>query len=121
MGPSPLRGANPSARVAALGYEVEDWGNIPVEQKEAWPEGEAHSKYLPQIAAACNTLAQRVDQALTKNMLPLVLGGDHSVAVGTVTGVSHHFRSQRARIGIIWLDAHADMNTPDSSPSGNIH
>src|SRR5213595_1816974 len=77
MGPSALRVANLNARVAALGYEVEDWGNIPVEQKEAWPEGEKHAKYLTQIANACNTLAQRVDQALNKNMLPLVLGGDH--------------------------------------------
>src|SRR5947208_1356487 len=117
MGPSALRVANLNARVASLGYEVEDWGNIPVEQKEAWPEGQAHAKYLPQIATACNTLAQRVDEALIKGMLPLVLGGDHSVAIGTVTGTAHHFRSHTDRaepIGLIWLDAHADMNTPES-------
>jgi len=121
MGPSALRVASLNARVASLGYEVEDWGNIPVEQKEAWPEGEAHAKYLAQIASACNTLALRVDEALTKGMLPLVLGGDHSVAVGSVSGVARYFRSRAEGIGLIWLDAHADMNTPESSPSGNIH
>src|SRR5438105_2039952 len=121
MGPSALRVASLNARVASLGYEVEDWGNIAVEQKEAWPEGEAHAKYLAQIATGCNALALRVDNALTKSMLPLVLGGDHSVAVGTVSGVARHFRSRGERVGLIWLDAHADMNTPESSPSGNIH
>jgi len=121
MGPSALRVASLNARVAFLGYEVEDLGNIPVEQAEALPEGDEHAKYLPQIAAACGTLAERVDQALTRGRLPLVLGGDHSVAVGTVSGVARHFRRQGHRVGMIWLDAHADMNTPESSPSGNIH
>src|SRR5437870_480721 len=114
MGPSALRVANLNARVASLGYEVEDWGNIPVEQKEAWPEGEAHAKYLAQIAGACEALAFRVEDALAKRRLPLVLGGDHSVAVGTVSGVARFFRQSSERLGLIWLDAHADMNTPES-------
>src|SRR3954451_7292914 len=76
MGPSALRVASLNARVASLGYEVEDWGNIAVEQKEVWPEGEARAKYVAQIAAACKTLALRVDEALTKGRMPLVLGGD---------------------------------------------
>ena len=121
MGPSALRVANLNVRVASLGYEVEEWGNIPVEQKEALPEGEPRAKYLPQIEAACRLLSLRVEEALGKGHLPLVLGGDHSVAVGTVAGVARHFRSRGERIGLIWLDAHADMNTPGSSPSGNIH
>ena len=121
MGPSAVRVANLNARVASLGYEVEDWGNIPVEQKEAWPEGDPHAKYLAQIAAASDVLAARVDDALTKGRMPLVLGGDHSVAVGSVTGVARHFHLRGEAIGLIWLDAHADMNTPESSPSGNIH
>jgi arginase len=121
MGPSAVRVANLNARVAAMGYIVEDCGNIPVEQKEACSEGDGDAKYLPQIAAACETLAVRVDQALSRGSLPLVLGGDHSVAVGTVSGVSRHFRERGQRLGLIWLDAHADMNTPGSSPSGNIH
>jgi arginase len=121
MGPSAVRVASLNARVASLGYEVEDWGNIPVEQKEAGPEGPHDAKYLPQIATACEILAARVDEALSKHKLPLVLGGDHSVAVGTVAGVAQHYRKRKETIGLIWLDAHADMNTPESSPSGNIH
>ena len=121
MGPSALRVASLNARVASLGYEVEDWGNIPVEQKEAWPEVDPRAKYLAQIAAASDALAACVDRALTQGHMPLVLGGDHSVAVGTVSGVARHFRARGAQVGLIWLDAHADMNTPDSSPSGNIH
>ena len=121
MGPSAVRVANLNARVASLGYEVEDWGNIPVEQKEAWPEGEANAKYLAQIATACRALAQRVEDALDRGHLPLVLGGDHSVAVGTVSGVSRHFHARGGKAGLIWLDAHADMNTPETSPSGNVH
>ncbi len=119
MGPSALRVAGLNARVASLGYVVEDLGNVPVEQAEAWPEGDEHAKYLAQIATACNAIAVRVDDALRRGRLPLVLGGDHSVAVGTLSGVARYFRPQD--IGLIWLDAHADMNTPESSPSGNIH
>jgi len=121
MGPSALRVANLNSRVAALGYEVEDLGNIAVEQAESCAEGDAHAKYLAQIAAACERLGNQVIDALQRGRLPLVLGGDHSVAVGTVSGVAQHFRSQGRSIGLIWLDAHADMNTPGSSPSGNVH
>jgi arginase len=121
MGPSALRVAGLNARLAALGYQVEDLGNVHVEQAEAAPEGNLRAKYLPQIAAACGALAARVEEALGRGSLPLVLGGDHSVAIGTVGGVSRHFRREGRAIGLIWLDAHADMNTPESSPSGNIH
>jgi len=121
MGPSAVRVANLNARIAALGYEVEDLGNIPVEQAESCAEGDKHAKYLPQIAAACERLGRQVAEALERGRLPLVLGGDHSVAVGTMSGVAQHFRRQKRSIGLIWLDAHADMNTPGSSPSGNVH
>lgn len=121
MGPSALRVASLNARVKSLGYEVEDLGNIHVEQAEAWPEGDATAKYLPQIATACGALAGKVQGALSRGFVPLVLGGDHSVAIGTVSGVSRHFHDRDQRVGLIWLDAHADMNTPDTSPSGNIH
>jgi arginase len=92
-----------------------------VEQAEAAPAGHAHAKYLPQIAATCERLAVQVAETLEKRKFPLVLGGDHSVAIGTVAGVSNHFRRSNQRVGLIWLDAHADMNTPDTSPSGNVH
>lgn len=121
MGPSALRVANLNKRVESLGYSVEDFGNVAVDQAENSPEGHPRAKYLPQIAATCTRLAKLVNEALDNGDVPLVLGGDHSVAVGTVSGVSEHFRRQDKKIGLIWLDAHADMNTPDSSPSGNIH
>lgn len=121
MGPSALRVANLNARLHSLGYDIEDLGNIHVEQAEATPEGDRHAKFLPQIAAACSDLANRVQDAMRRGRVPVVLGGDHSIAIGTITGVSRHFRERGEKVGLIWLDAHADMNTPDTSPSGNVH
>jgi arginase len=121
MGPSALRVANLNARLASLGYTVEDLGNVPVEQAEAAPEGHPRAKYLPQIAATCGRLAVMVAETLSGGGIPLVLGGDHSVAVGTVSGVSQFFHQREQKVGLIWLDAHADINTPESSPSGNVH
>jgi arginase len=121
MGPSALRVANLNKKLATLGYEVEDLGNVAVDQQESLPEGPRHAKYLPQIAATCERLGQMVATAMAENKAPLVLGGDHSIAIGAVAGVAKHFRKKRQKIGLIWMDAHADMNTPQSSPSGNIH
>jgi arginase len=121
MGPSAVRVANVNQRLVGLGYNVEDLGNVPVEQQESLPEGAAQSKYLPQIAAACLRLARMVEAAADHGKVPLVLGGDHSVAIGTVAGMSRHFRKQKKKLGLIWIDAHADMNTPETSPSGNVH
>src|SRR5689334_21134313 len=95
MGPSALRVANLNRRIASLGYAVSDLGNVPVDQAESQPEGDERARYVPQIAAVCQRLARMVEKALAGDSVPLVLGGDHSVAVGTVTGVSHHFRRQR--------------------------
>jgi arginase len=119
MGPSAIRVANLNKRLAALGFHPDDLGNVPVDQPESLPEGPDRARYLPQIALACKRLALIVDRALTKKKIPLVLGGDHSVAVGTVAGVSRHFR-RKQEIGLIGIDAHADMNTPETSPSGNV-
>jgi arginase len=121
MGPSAIRVANLNKRLASMGYHVDDLGNVPVEQPESLPEGPENAKYLPQIAATCKRLAGMVDRALTKENVPLVLGGDHSIAVGTVAGVSRHLRRKKQEIGLLWIDAHADMNTPETSPSGNVH
>jgi arginase len=121
MGPSAVRVANLNARLAAIGYQVDDLGNVPVRQAEASPEGYPHAKYLPQIASTCQAIASLVEGTLDHNGMPLVLGGDHSVAAGTVAGVSRHFHKQGRKVGLIWLDAHADMNTPETSPSGNVH
>lgn len=121
MGPSALRLAGLNAKLASLGYRVEDLGNVSVEQQESTPSGDENAKYLPQIAKTCAKLASLVESVVKAGKFPLVLGGDHSVAVGTVSGLSHVFRGRDEKIGVIWIDAHADMNTPDSSPSGNVH
>ena len=121
MGPSAIRMANLNRRVASLGYAVEDLGNVEVVQAETTPEGSGQAKYLPEIAATCSRLAAVVGKALERATLPLALGGDHSIAVGTASGVSRFFREKGHNVGILWLDAHADMNTPGTSPSGNVH
>lgn len=122
MGPSAVRVAGLGRRLAALGYDVTDLGNIPVEQPEALDDaGPSDARYLPQIAGSCARLGELVTQVLADGRVPLVLGGDHSIAVGTVAGVSRFFRNTGSRIGLLWMDAHADMNTPQSSPSGNVH
>lgn len=121
MGPSAVRLAGLNAKLESLGYTVEDLGNVLVAQQESTPTGRENAKYLPQIAKTCEALAAKVEGILGDGNFPLVLGGDHSVAVGTVAGVSHALRQKGEKIGLIWIDAHADMNTPDSSPSGNVH
>jgi arginase len=121
MGPSALRLAGLNEKIASLGYEVKDLGNITVDQPEILPVGPVNARYLPQIAHTCSRLAEMVEQAIEDRYAPLVLGGDHSVAMGTVAGVSRYFHKTHEKIGLIWIDAHADMNTPESSPSGNVH
>lgn len=121
MGPSALRLAGLNARLISLGYDVEDLGNVSVAQQESTPTGDENAKYLPQIAKSCAKLATMVESVAAAGRFPLVLGGDHSIAAGTVAGVAHHYRQRGENIGLIWIDAHADMNTPDSSPSGNVH
>jgi arginase len=121
MGPSALRVAGLQARLKQLGRQVEDVGNVNVPQPEGQPYGEKNAKYLDEISETCKRLAEMVREALDQGCIPLVLGGDHSIAVGTVAGAASHFQKESKGIGLIWLDAHGDMNTPESSPSGNVH
>src|SRR5580693_1299201 len=121
MGPSALRGAGLQARIKQLGVNVEDIGNLEVKQPEEMQVGEKRAKYLQEIAETCKDLATTVEKSLGEGFLPLVLGGDHSIAAGVAAGVASHYRKDKKEIGYLWLDAHGDMNTPDSSPSGNVH
>ena len=121
MGPSALRVAGLMAHIKQLGLQVEDIGNIQVKQPEEMSYGEKRAKYMAEIAETCQDLAAIVEKSLNEEFLPLVLGGDHSVASGVAAGVSNFYRKQKKEIGYIWLDAHGDMNTPESSPSGNVH
>jgi len=121
MGPSALRAAGLQARIKQLGHQVEDIGNISVKQPEEMSYGEKRAKYIAEITDACKDLGAAVVKSLEEGCLPLVLGGDHSIAAGSISGVSAHFRKDKKSIGCIWLDAHSDMNTPETSPSGNVH
>jgi len=121
MGPSALRVAGLQARIKQLGLQVEDIGNISVKQPEEMSYGEKRAKYLAEIADACKDLATIVEKTLDESMMPVVLGGDHSIAAGSLSGVAGHFKKKEKKIGLIWLDAHGDINTPESSPSGNVH
>jgi arginase len=121
MGPSALRVAGLEARLEALGHHVTDGGNILVEIAETQAFGSQNARYLRQIAETCTRTAEAVVNTLAEGHTPLLLGGDHSLAAGSVSGVAEYYRRQGQKIGVIWIDAHSDINTPDTSPSGNVH
>ena len=121
MGPSSLRYADLNEKLQALGYEVDDLGDLDVIIPETRHFGDPHAKYLKEIADACTHLANLVLEIHTDHRTPIVLGGDHSIAVGTISGMAESFRRQNGKIGLMWFDAHADFNTPQISPSGNVH
>ncbi|HZU13579.1 MAG TPA: arginase [Chloroflexota bacterium] len=116
MGPSALRYAGLAEQLTGIGHAVRDLGNIDVPDLDSVPEGPQQIKYLAPIAAMSQCLAEKVSTAMGEGLFPLVLGGDHSISVGSVAGVTEH-----RKVGVIWLDAHADFNTPETSPSGNMH
>jgi arginase len=121
IGPAALRVARLNQRIAQLGYEVRDLGDMRIARPEALTEAAEKPKHLREISQACADLSVEVHNMLTAGEIPLTLGGDHSIAIGSISGVSSFFREREEQVGLIWFDAHADMNTPDTSPSGNIH
>ncbi len=121
MGPSAVRVANLNERLAELGCLVTDAGNIPVRNPEMLAIADSRVKYLHEIATACQILANHVEQSLEAGSIPIILGGDHSIAIGSVAGLAAFHRKREERVGVIWFDAHGDMNTPETSPSGNVH
>jgi arginase len=121
MGPSAFRVAGVDDRIRALGCEVEDWGDLPVKIPETQEAGNPRLRYLEEILEVVKSLRDCVDRALSEEGVPVVLGGDHSVAMGTIAGLARHHRRREKKVGLVWFDAHADANTADTSPSGNIH
>jgi arginase len=117
MGPSAIRYAGLEARLVELGLEAEDHGNVELVVPEEIAEGDPHARFLAEIKAACEDVADRVKEAREQGQTPLVLGGDHSVALGTLGGLA----AASGAGGVVWFDAHADLNTPANSPSGNVH
>lgn len=121
IGPAALRVARLNQRIARLGYSVHDLGDLRLERPQSHPEEDEKLKYVREIGNACEQLAAEVENILNSGQLPLVLGGDHSIAIGSFAGVASYYKKQQQTLGLIWFDAHADMNTPDTTPSGNIH
>ena len=121
MGPSAVRVAGLEARLEALGHQVTDAGNIRVEIAETQAPGSKNAHYLKEIAETCTRTAEAVAASLEAGMTPLLLGGDHSLAAGSVSGVAEFYRRREQKIGLLWIDAHSDINTPETSPSGNVH
>jgi arginase len=122
MGPSAIRIANVGPRLRQIGYDVEDVGNVPVAVRESIASvGESNYKYLKEIVAATKELKDQVYNSLKDGKIPLTLGGDHSLAMGSIAGVAKFYGEKKQKVGVIWLDAHGDINTPETSDSGNIH
>ncbi len=121
MGPSALRIAGLAERLRDIGHTVLDDGDIPVKVPESQEIDNHRLKYLPEIVRVATVLAHKIADIMERKEFPLVLGGDHSIAMGTISGLSNYARKHNLRFGVIWIDAHADMNTAETTPSGNIH
>ncbi|RDI74120.1 rocF-arginase: arginase [Gaiella occulta] len=118
MGPSAIRYAGLEERLAEIGYAVTERGNVAAPEPEALTVRDARARYLPEILDACAALAALVEGAVREGARPLVLGGDHAIALGTLAGLA---AAAGQPGGVIWIDAHGDLNTPETSPSGNVH
>ena len=121
MGPSAVRAAGLNPALKSLGHQVEDAGNVHVKIAEEQHFGDRRAKYLNEIAETCQEVALRVCQTLEEGVFPVSLGGDHSIAIGTLAGAAKFHHDKKQSLGCIWIDAHGDLNTPESSPSGNVH
>jgi len=122
MGPFATRYTDLRHRLEKLGHTVEDEGNVTVPLREDAARGaRANARYLKAITGVCREVAARTRASVAAGRIPIVLGGDHSLAAGSIAGAAAHFASKGERIGLIWIDAHGDLNTPETSPSGSVH
>ncbi len=121
MGPSAIRIAGINERLRELGNKVLDDGDIDIKNVEELRVGDLKARYLKEIARALKLLSKKVDKIMEQRGFPLILGGDHSIAVGTISGIASYCKRKRKKMGVLWIDAHGDINTPATSPSGNIH
>lgn len=121
LGPSAIRVAGLASAIASLGYEVNDRSDLRVERPRSYPREGEKLKYLNEVFATCSALAIETEAIVDAGEIPLTIGGDHSIAIGSLSGISKAYRKRDQTLGLIYLDAHADMNTDETSPSGNIH
>ncbi|HKF14438.1 MAG TPA: arginase, partial [Gaiellaceae bacterium] len=117
MGPSAIRYAGLGERLEALGIPAQDWGNVFTNVRETIDPGDRNARFLSEIRETCERIAEQVRNAADSGMIPLVLGGDHSVAIGTIGGLA----SLHGPGGVLWFDAHSDLNAPATTPTGNVH
>ena len=121
MGPSAFRIAGLGEKIAALGRAVVDRGDLASPIPETRKHGDPNKKFIKEIAKVCDRLYQSARASIEEGAMPLVLGGDHSLAAGSVAASAAHARGAGKAVGLLWIDAHGDMNTPVSTPSGNVH
>ena len=121
MGPSAMRIAGARKTLERLGYEVIDDGDIAVVCPEVQEVSDPKLRYLSEIVRTVDDLCGKVERTMGRGEFPVVLGGDHSMAIGTISGAAAHYRGENKKMGLLWFDAHGDANTPETSPSGNIH
>jgi arginase len=121
MGPSAIRIAGIDAALRELGHTVVDEGDVAIKNMEQLRVGDVRARYLAEITRVSTLVSGKVERIMAKGHFPLVLGGDHSIAAGTISGIAAFARRKGKKVGVLWIDAHGDINTPESSPSGNIH
>ncbi len=121
MGPSAIRIAGLAERLRELGHKVVDDGDVSIKNMEELRVGDPRARYLAEIARASGVISKKVERIMGRGEFPLILGGDHSIAAGSVSGVAAAGRKEGKKVGVLWVDAHGDINTPETSPSGNIH
>jgi len=121
MGPSAIRIAGLADRLVELGHQVIDEGDLDIKNMEELKVGDPRARYLREIARASRLVCRKVEGIMERGHFPLLLGGDHSIAAGSISGVAAFCARRRKRLGVLWVDAHGDINTPETSPSGNIH
>lgn len=121
MGPSALRIAGLQKRLEKLGYKVKDLGDVKIEIMERQKIHNPKLKYLDEILKTSKILSEEIESILSRGDFPLCIGGDHSMALGTISGIASYCKKRKLKLGVIWIDAHSDMNTEETTPSGNIH
>ena len=120
-GPSAFRVAGLRSAIRSMGYSIANETDVSIPSMETLPPDDSGTRFKDEILAACTQLAEHTRDAVETGEWPLVIGGDHSIAMGSVSGVSAHLKGTAGKLGVIWFDAHGDMNLPETSPSGNVH
>lgn len=121
LGPQAIRQQKLKERIETLGYEVRDFGDLNLQHPDRPAEPGENPRFLREMVAASDLICPSMSNVFREADIPLILGGDHSIAMATLSGVSSHFRKENQEIGLIWFDAHADINTPETTHSGNLH